>query len=146
MGIAVFVGLLFFAIGIVVLISGIVTVVRSRRQIANSLSATGIVTALNTEMGIRGYLYYPLVQFKIASGQTMSFQSKVGRSPAGYSVGQQVKVLYDAGNPQQAEIDSMSSQWFVPGCMITMGLMFTIGGWLLSVLMFLVKMNQSERL
>jgi Protein of unknown function (DUF3592) len=143
MGIAVFVGLLFFAIGIVVLISGIVTVVKTRRQIANSLSATGVVTALATEMGRSGYLYYPLVQFKIASGQTMSFQSGVGSSPAGYSVGQQVKVLYDAGNPQRAEIDSMSSQWFVPGCMITMGVLFTIGGLLLSVLMILVMMNQS---
>jgi hypothetical protein len=143
MAIAVFVGLLFFAIGIGVLIGGIVAIVKRRRQIANSLSATGVVSAFATEMGRRGNLYYPLVRFKVASGQPMSFQSGVGSSPAGYSVGQQVKVLYDAGNPQQAEIDSMSSQWFVPGCMITMGVMFTIVGVLLLVLMILVMINQS---
>jgi len=142
-GIAVFVGLLFFAIGIAVLISAVVAIVKTRSQIANSLSASGWVTALTQEMGVKGYLYYPLVQFKIPSGQTMSFQSRVGSSPASYSVGQQVKVLYDIGNPQQAEIDSLSSQWFVPGCMLAMGLLFTIGGLLLSVLMILVMINQS---
>ncbi len=56
MGIAVFVGLLFFVIGIGVLLNGIVTVIKTRRQIANSLAATGVVTTLVTEMGRRGYL------------------------------------------------------------------------------------------
>jgi hypothetical protein len=143
MGIAVFVGLLFFVIGIVVLIGGIISVVKQRRQMADSLSAVGLITGLATEMGKSGHLYYPLVQFKTASGQALSFQSAVGSSPAGYSVGQQVKVLYDSRNPQQAEIDSMVSQWFVPGCMLAMGLMFTLGGLFLSVLMILVMLNQS---
>ena len=143
MGIPIFVGLLFFVIGIVVLISSIVSILKRRGQIANFLSATGVVTAFATEMGKSGYLYYPLVEFKIASGQTIGFQSLMGSSRAGYSVGQQVKVLYDARNPQQAEIDSMVSQWFVPGCLLAMGLMFTIGGLLLSVFMILVMMGQS---
>jgi hypothetical protein len=89
------------------------------------------------------YLYYPLVQFEIPSGETIGFKSSVGSSRAGYSVGQQVKVLYDAHNPQQAEIDSVAALWLVPGCMLAMGLVFTIGGLFLSVVMILVLMNQS---
>lgn len=142
MGIAIFVGLLFFVIGIGILIGGIVSILKKRRQIANSLSADGLVTAFATEMGRSGYLYYPLVQFKIPSGHTISFQSSVGSSPAGYSVGQQVKVLYDPRNPQEAEIDNLSSLWLVPGCMLAMGLAFTIGGLFLSVVMTLVMVNQ----
>lgn len=143
MGIAIFVGLLFFLIGIVVLISGVVSVFKTRSRITNSLTADGLVTAFATGMGKSGYLYYPLVQFKIPSGQVISFQSSVGTSRAGYSVGQQVKVLYDARNPQEAEIDNLSSLWLVPGCMLAMGLAFTIGGLFLSVVMTLVMINQS---
>ena len=142
MGIAVFVGLLFFVIGIGILIGAIVSIVKKRSQIANSLSADAWVTAFATGMGRSGYLYYPVVEFKTASGQTASFQSSVGSSPAGYSVGQQVKVLYDPRNPQEAEIDDLSSQWLVPGCMLAMGLGFTIGGLSLAILMILVMVNQ----
>jgi hypothetical protein len=143
MGIAIFVGLLFFVIGIVTLISGIVSAFKTRSRIANSISADGLVTTFATGMGKSGYLYYPLVQFKIPSGQVISFQSSVGSSRAGYSVGQQVKVLYDARKPQEAEIDNLSSVWLVPGCMLAMGLAFTIGGVFLSVVMTLVMINQS---
>ena len=142
MGIPIFVGLLFFVIGIGVLIAGISSILKRRSQIANSLSADGLVTGLATEMGRSSYLYYPLLQFKIPSGQTINFQSSLGSNPAGYSVGQQVKVLYDARNPQEAEIDDLNSQWLIPGCMLAMGLGFTIGGLCLAVLMILVMVNQ----
>jgi len=142
MGIAIFVGLLFFVIGIGIVIASVVQILKRRRQIASSLPADGLVTAFATEMGRRGYLYYPLVQFKISSGQTISFQSSVGTSRAGYSIGQQVKVLYDARNPQEAEIDALTSLWLVPGCMLAMGLAFTIGGLFLSLVMILVMRNQ----
>ncbi len=142
MGIPIFVGLLFFVIGIGVLIAGISSIFKRRSQIANSLSADGLVTGLATEMGKSSYLYFPLIQFKIPSGQTINFQSSLGSNPAGYSVGQQVKVLYDARNSQEAEIDALTSLWLVPGCMLSMGLAFTIGGLLLSVLMTLVMLNQ----
>src|SRR6267142_1908706 len=142
MGIPIFVGLLFFVIGLVVLIGSVVAILKTRSRIANSLSADGLVTAFATEMGRSGYLYYPVVQFKIPSGQTISFQSSVGTSRPGYSVGQQVKVLYDGRNPQEAEIDALSSLWLVPGCMLAMGLLFTILGLFLAVVMTLVMVNQ----
>ena len=142
MGIAIFVGLLFFVIGVGVLIGGVVSVLKTRSRIANSLSADGLVTGFATGMGRSGHLYYPLVQFKIPSGQTISFQSSVGSSRPGYSVGQQVKVLYDARNPQQAEIDDASSLWLVPGCMLAMGLVFTVLGLFLAGVMTLVMLNQ----
>ena len=142
MGIPIFVGLLFFVIGVVILISSVVSILKTRSRIANSRSADALVTGFATEMGRSGYLYYPLVQFKIPSGQTISFQSSVGKSRAGYSIGQQVKVLYDARSPQTAEIDALSSLWLVPGCMLAMGLAFTILGLFLAVVMTLVMLNQ----
>ena len=142
MGIAIFVGVLFFVIGIGIVIASVASFLKRRRQVANSLSSDGLVTAFATEMGRRGHLYYPLVQFKTTSGEVISFQSSVGASRAGYSIGQQVKVLYDGRNPQEAEIDALTSLWLVPGCTLAMGLAFTVGGLFLSLVMILVMRNQ----
>jgi hypothetical protein len=142
MGIPIFVGLLFFAIGVAVLIGAAVSILKKRKEMANSLSATGSVTSFVTEMGGSGHLYYPVLEFKIPSGQTLSFKSSVGSNPARYSVGQPLKVVYDAHHPQQAEIDDAASQWIIPGCMLAMGLAFTIGGLLLATLMILLMINQ----
>jgi hypothetical protein len=92
-------------------------------------------------MGRSGYLYYPQVEFRLASGQPFRFQSSVGSSGAGFSVGQQVKVLYAAHNPQEAEIDGVTSMWLLPGCMIGMGIIFTVIGFILSVMMILVALS-----
>src|SRR5437762_12318872 len=118
MAIALLVGLLFFVIGIAVLIGGVVSILKTRSRIINSSSAEGVVTGFSTEMGQGGHLHYPLVEFKIDSGQTIDFRSSVGTSRTGYVVGQPVKVLYAAGNPQEAEIDTMTSLWLLPGCML----------------------------
>lgn len=136
------VGLLFFAIGIFIFIYGIVALLKKREQNANSLPATGVVTAFATQMGRRGYLYFPQVEFRLAAGQIIRFQSSVGTSPPAYGVGQQVKVLYSAHNPQEAEIDSVTSMWLLPGCMVGMGLLFILIGSLLSGMMILVALNQ----
>jgi hypothetical protein len=136
------VGLLFFAIGIFILIYGIVALIKRRNLNANSLSTTGVVMAFATQMGRSGYLYFPEVEFQLAAGQTVRFQSSVGSSAPRYDVGHQVKVLYSAHNPQEAEIDTLTSMWLLPGCMVGMGLLFTIIGLLLSVIMTLMMINQ----
>jgi len=122
MVIPIFVGLLFVVIGIGILIFSVVSIWNKHRQLANSLSANGFVSEFATEMGRSGHLYYPVVQFEIPSGKTIRFRSSLGSSRTGYSVGQQVKVLYDAHNPQQAEIDTLAALWLLPGCMLAMGL------------------------
>lgn len=142
MGIAILVGILLFAMGVAILIAGIISILKRRSQIANSLRADGQITSFATEMGRSGYLHYPVVEFTIPSGRSISFKSSVGSSRTGYSVGQQVKVLYDVRNPMEAEIDSLSSLWLVPGCMVAMGLAFTVGGLFLAVLMSIVLINQ----
>src|SRR5687768_3378949 len=105
MVIAIFIGLWSVVTGIVLMTRGVVSILRRRRQIATSLSADGVITSIETEWagGEDGkYFYHPLVQFKVPSGQEVSFRSPIGRT-VGYFVGQRVKVLYDPRNPQEAE-------------------------------------------
>jgi hypothetical protein len=134
------VGLLFFAIGIVIFIGGISAYLKRKKQNAVALSTTGVVIAFAREMGRSGYLYFPQVEFRLVNGQAIRFQSAVGSSRAEYNLGQQVKVLYPAHNPQEAEIDG-SQLWLLQGCMVGIGLIFIVIGFILSAMMILVAMS-----
>jgi Protein of unknown function (DUF3592) len=120
------VGLLFVLIGIAVLIGGVVGAVKQSRESARRVAATGIVVDLVTRVvnpGSAG-IYCPTVDFTTAAGQTVRFQSEFGTMPASHQVGQSISVRYDPNNPQTAEVDSATSRWLVPGCMIGMGVLF----------------------
>jgi Protein of unknown function (DUF3592) len=126
-----FIGLLFLLIGLCVLISGIISVFKVRRGLANSAKTKGKVIAFGIISGQCGNLYCPQVAFQIPNGQTFRFQSEVGTQPPSYQVGQQVQVVYQTTNPNQAEIDSAMTLWFAPGCMSLFGLGFMVMGLIL---------------
>ncbi len=140
--IALLVGVLFFFLGIAVLIYSAVALIKRRRQIAAWAPGMGVVTGLVTESGQRGYIYCPVVQFTTSTGIPCNFKSSVGSNPAPYAVGQNVNIIYDPQNPQNAEINSSTSLWFVSGCSFAMGLAFTGLGLVLTIAMALVLMNQ----
>jgi hypothetical protein len=120
------VGLLFVLIGIAVLIGGVVGAVKQSRESARRVAATGIVVDLVTRVvnpGSAG-IYCPTVDFTTLEGQSLRFQSEFGTMPASHRVGQSIAVRYDPNNPQTAEVDSATSRWLVPGCMIGMGVLF----------------------
>jgi hypothetical protein len=120
------VGLLFVLIGIAVLIGGVVGAVRQSRESAQRVAATGTVVDVVQRVvnpGSAG-IYCPTVDFTTAAGQPVRFQSEFGTMPASHEVGQSIAVRYDPNNPQKAEVDSATSRWLVPGCMIGMGVLF----------------------
>lgn len=126
MGALLLVGVLFILIGIAVLIGGVVGAVKQSRESARRVAATGTVVDLAKRVinpGSAG-VYCPTVDFTTAAGQTVRFESQFGTMPASHQVGQSVAVRYDPNNPQMAEVDSVTSRWLVPGCMIGMGVLF----------------------
>lgn len=124
----IFVGALFVLIGLAVFVSGIFAVLKVRRQLSGSSRTFGRVFAFGTISGQRGYLYCPQVEFAHPNGQTIRFQSETGSQPPAYAVGQEVKVVYQNSNPNQAEIDSVMALWFAPGCTVLMAIFFTLFG------------------
>lgn len=117
------------------LIAGIVALQRQRRQRGEAVTTTGVVTGLQKRIlnpGSSG-VYCPTVEFTALSGERVSFESAFGNMPAGYQVGQTVKVFYDPREPAKAEVDSGLSKWLAPGCFLA----FALGGCFFSV-MFLV--------
>jgi hypothetical protein len=125
------VGTIFFLIGLGVLANGIFSVFKVRRQVADSVKTAGTVIGFGKTMGKSGFIYCPQVVFTDAAGRKIQFESEVGSQPPAYNVGQQVRIIYSRENPQKAEIDSLMSLWFVPGCMAAFGLVFLFLGFVL---------------
>ncbi|MFN2510645.1 MAG: DUF3592 domain-containing protein, partial [Pyrinomonadaceae bacterium] len=90
-----------------------------------------------------GGVYCPVVEFTTAAGQIVRFESQFGTMPATHQVGQTIQVHYEVHDPQKAEVDSVTSRWFVPGCMIGMGLLFFVLGGSLLVIGILVLAGSS---
>ena len=130
MGALLLIGVLFVLIGLAVLIGGVVTAIKQTRKVARGVTATGTVVDLVQRVfnpGSAG-VYCPVVQFTTALGQPVRFESGFGTMPASHRVGQSIAVRYDPADPQKAEVDSATSRWLVPGCMIGMGIMFLAMG------------------
>jgi hypothetical protein len=139
------VGFLFLTIGLAVLISGIVSVVKQKRKSARGVPTTGTVVNLIKKVfnpGSAG-VYCPVVQFTTGNGQLIEFESAFGTMPASHRVGQTLAVRYDPANPQAAEVDSATANWFVPGCTMAMGLLFFSMGLVFVVIGILMLDSQS---
>jgi hypothetical protein len=65
----------------------------------------------------------PIVRFQSAGGYSITFTSDISNYPSpDYAVGERVEVLYDADDPDHAEIDDFLRLWLVPL------ILFGIGG------------------
>lgn len=144
MGALLLIGLLFVLIGIAILIGGVVAAVKQARKSRRGVATTGKVVDLVSRVfnpGSAG-VYCPVVDFTTASGQPVRFESQFGTMPASHRVGQSIAVRYDPANPQKAEVDSATANWFVPGCTIGMGLLFFVMGLVFVVIGIAVLANQ----
>ena len=118
--------LIFPAVGLVLLIIGVVVWVRTRRFVAESFRVGGTVVALAARRGHKGgTTYSPVVEFATREGAVRQFTDPVSSRPAGYSVGQRVEVLYHYRDHDRARLASRFRLYFVPALLSFMGLLFT---------------------
>jgi hypothetical protein len=144
MGALLLIGVLFALIGIAVLISGAIAAVKQVRKSGRGVATTGTVVDLVKRVfnpGSAG-VYCPVVDFTTAAGQPVRFESQFGTMPSSHRVGQSIAIRYDPADPQKAEVDSATANWFVPGCTIAMGLLFLLMGLVFVVIGIVVLTNQ----
>jgi hypothetical protein len=116
-------GILFSFVGVVCLGVGAVAGERSWRQQRESLRAPGVVVALAESCDSDGCTYRPIVEYTV-DGQARRIEGSVGSRPPAFSVGEAVQVMYPAGAPGDASIDSWSENWFLTALMLGMGTVF----------------------
>lgn len=131
------VGGIFFIVGVVFLIGTIWSWLSTQRFLNTAETATGTVKELllvrsGGESG--GYVYYPVVEYETRGGEKVEFQSTAGSSPASYTVGENVEVLYVSQKPQEAKIKGFMDVWFLVVIFGVFGVVFTLlGGVFLSI-------------
>jgi Protein of unknown function (DUF3592) len=128
---------LFWIVGSVCLVAGLAmfggggALWRSHAAFAaRALRADGVVTDFTHGRSSKrsGTIYTPIVTFTTSQGREL----QVAGSGSGYRRGDQVRVLYDPDNPEQAQIDSLMETWFWPLLLGFMGIMFGgVGGGML---------------
>ena len=107
-------GAIFFIIGLGALAGGIIWGFRTQRFVSSAERADGIVTDLDMRSDSDGSAYYPVVSFTTKEGKEVTFTSSTGGNPPPKRRGAEVEVLYDAANPEEAEINSFFALWFGP--------------------------------
>ena len=121
---------LFAVVGFATLIAGGVLVKSTWALLATGERAEGRVIELEYRRSDDGGSYYPVVRFRSAGGEEITFRSSFGTSPPAFSEGEAVTVLYDPRNPYAGKIDSFSQLWLGPLILGLLGGVFGgIGGY-----------------
>jgi hypothetical protein len=102
----------------------------TQAMIAAMLPAEGRVAQLIPLTDHKGKaMFYPIVEFRTAEGQTIRFQGSTGSNPPTYRVGEKVQVRYDPQSPESAVIDSWDL-WLPSTILIGAGGFFVLLGFL----------------
>jgi hypothetical protein len=133
--------LLFWRIGCVFGIAAVIlatacyfTYSHNQKLLARAERAAGTVVELRHGGG--DSTYRPVVSFRTAAGQPVTFVTSWGTSPPAYRRGDPVTVLYDAAKPDKAEIEGFLSLWL--GTLILAGLA-SVFALLSAILMIVAK-------
>ncbi len=108
--------LLFAGVGIVLVIIAIVSGILTRRFIAHSAMAAGLVVKLNAGGS------HPEIKFTTADGREIEYPQNglIG----GYQTGDKVTVLYDPEDPRQCEVNSFGALWGITISLAIGGVIF----------------------
>lgn len=130
---------LFFAVGVVALLVSAGVLVWTIQFVARAERATGTVTEVVRETDSEGDdVFYPVVRFTTPEGAEIEFKSSSGSAPASHSEGDQVDVLYDPDDPDDARLSGFFDLWLFP----IVGL--ALGAGFIAVSLFVRRQTSSE--
>ena len=132
MGTIKFLRTIFILVGLGLFAGSIYSLQQTNEFLTSAIQAEGTVIELIPRRSDNSTTYAPKVSFLSASQQPYTFTSSSSSSPAAYSRGEKVSVLYAPNNPSDAKIDSFFSLWGVALIMGILGLSFAaVGGGIL---------------
>jgi Protein of unknown function (DUF3592) len=105
------VGLVLVVVSCAMLFYAISLAIKTREFLAEARITAGRVISLERSSSVRGSVYYPIVQFRTAAGQSITFRSSLANVAV---LGQTVRVLYLPNNPDDARLDTYKALWFWP--------------------------------
>lgn len=123
----------FFVIGALFLVAGWKWYASQEKFLGTSKTAKGKVIELTTvernKIGKKKKsALFPVVKFTTLEGQTQTFRSPAGSTPAAYEIGEIVDVVYNPLSPSEAQIMGFWSMWGgAVVCMALGGILMIVG-------------------
>ena len=72
------------------------------------------VIEVKERSGGEGPTKHPVIRYKAATGEDVTFESKFGRSNWKVKTGDRLEILVSPSNPSDAEVVSFMAQWGLP--------------------------------
>jgi hypothetical protein len=96
---------------------GVLAYVKFRKKslkLARCRKTWGDVIDVKEHSGGEGPTKHPVIRYKAASGEDVTFESKFGCSNWKVKTGDRLEILVDPGNLSDAEVVSFMAQWGLP--------------------------------
>jgi hypothetical protein len=132
-----FFSVFFRGVGLAVLAGGLIYGVVILVFVARADHAVGKVVRIATvknaaplmdQVKGSGEYFYPVVQFRTASGKLVEFRAASGSQEAKYSVGDSLPVVYDPSDAKDGRIDTLWGVWGGPIILLGIGIIFLVLG------------------
>lgn len=78
--------------------------------------------------GFSSKSYYPVLEFVDQGSKKHTFKGNVGGGKRKYHLDQEIEIIYDPTNPEQAQMKNFVTQWIMPIVIIIVGAMLVVGG------------------
>jgi hypothetical protein len=124
---------IFTGVAVVMLLVAGISTVSILKKLGREESVPGVVVDVvkqryvDAETDNVSYYYYPVVEFKARDGKRRTVQLNEGSNPQSHEVGDEVTVLYEPENPNDARIKSFGSSalmWILPSITGLLGAAF----------------------
>ncbi|WP_020579635.1 DUF3592 domain-containing protein [Actinopolymorpha alba] len=135
-------GAIVAVVGAVMLVVGLALLASTLRFTASAEHADGRIVSVQPETTVRRdsdgtrrhtTSWYPTVEFETAKGESLSFQTSVGREQGAYEVGETLPVAYDPSDPRDARIATFGALYVLPIVFGGLGVVLTPVGAVLLV-------------
>jgi hypothetical protein len=115
--------------GVVLLALGTKSLVDSRRFLAKAAVADGVVVDIARDVDLDNEVsFYPVIEFVTLREQVVRFKADEATPRPDQRMGEEVRILYDPANPQDARLDTFWSRWLESIVLGVIGLGFVVSG------------------
>lgn len=122
------VGIIFTVVGFGLLSAAFVIGFQDYRFAQTAMPVTGKVLRIDSRLSDNTTMYMPVIGFSFA-GREREYVSNVSSSSPVYSVGDNVELLINPRDPSEVVINSFLDRWFVVSLLGSMGLIFSVIGY-----------------
>lgn len=124
---------LLLIIGLLLSGFGVYTFKKNQKLAKNGVKTMASVIDISeqTDTDSEGYSsksYYPVLEFVDQNSQKHKFKGNVGGGKKKYHLDQEIEIIYDPANPEQAQMKNFVTQWIMPIVIIIVGAMLVVGG------------------